>query len=84
MSTKNLHCFYTATATENDVTTYTGLYFLVEWQEQDERLLDVYSLRDVQLEGCDILDISEGDIALATFEGNLYPVKIIRNGTAIA
>ena len=79
----NSFMFYHINSVFVTQTTYTGLYFLVEWQEQDEQLLDVLPSKSVQLEGCDILDISEGDIARATFEGKLYPVKIIGKGTAI-
>ena len=62
-------------------THYTGLYFLVEWQEQEgndeEPLFDVLPSKSV---GYDVLDISEGACAEANFGGKWYPVKIIGKG----
>ena len=55
-------------------THYAGLYFLVEWQEQEEneeeRLLDVLPSKSVRLEEHDVLDISEGVSAEANFGGS--------------
>jgi hypothetical protein len=66
---------------------YTGLYFLVEWQEQEgndeEPLFDVLPSKSVQCEGYDVLDISEGVCAEANFGGKWYPVKIIGKGMTI-
>lgn len=58
---------------------YTDLYFLVLWLGEEDAMYDV---RDLVLpEGVATLEISEGDLCKAPFQGKLFDVEVIAKGT---